>query len=170
MSATCSKSVNSFPRSKVLIMTHEILQESPQFFQPPFLPLSPVLPSFLGQASTISVKPTPSQSLDLAVLSVQDPPPGGTTGSIHISLEVATPQVPPLATLMEATLGFYSLVCVSHSVMSNSLRSHELQPSRLFCPWDSPGKNAGVGSYSLLQGLFLTQGLNPCHLHCRQIL
>ena len=36
--------------------------------------------------------------------------------------------------------------------------------------WDSPGKNAGVGSQSLLWGIFLTQGLNPCLLHCRQIL
>ena len=38
---------------------------------------------------------------------------------------------------------------------------------------DSPGKNTGVGCHALLQGLFLTQGLNPCLLwllHCRQIL
>ena len=41
------------------------------------------------------------------------------------------------------------------------------------CPWDSPGKNTGVGCHALLQGIFLTQGLN-LHLlqflHCRQIL
>ena len=42
-------------------------------------------------------------------------------------------------------------------------------------PWtiqsmDSPGKNAGVGSLSLLQGIFLTQRLNPGLLHCRGIL
>ena len=35
---------------------------------------------------------------------------------------------------------------------------------------DSPGKNTQVGSLSLLQGVFLTQGLNPSLLHCRQIL
>ena len=35
---------------------------------------------------------------------------------------------------------------------------------------DSPGKNTGVGSLSLLQGIFLTQGSNPGLLHCRQIL
>ena len=34
-------------------------------------------------------------------------------------------------------------------------------PSRLFSPWDSPGKNTGVGCHALLQGLFLTQGWNP---------
>ena len=35
-----------------------------------------------------------------------------------------------------------------------------VQPTRLFCPWNSPGKITGVGSHSLLQGIFLTQGLN----------
>ena len=32
------------------------------------------------------------------------------------------------------------------------------------CPWDSPGKNTGVGSHFLLQGIFPNQGLNPCLL------
>ena len=41
---------------------------------------------------------------------------------------------------------------------------------RLLCPWNSPGKNTGVGSHFLLQGNFLTQGSNPRLLHCRQIL
>ena len=36
------------------------------------------------------------------------------------------------------------------------------------CPWNSPGQNT-VGSLSLLQGIFPTQGLNPGLLHCRQI-
>ena len=40
----------------------------------------------------------------------------------------------------------------------------------LLCPWNSSGKNTGVGSHSLLQGIFLIHGLNPCLLHCRQIL
>ena len=47
--------------------------------------------------------------------------------------------------------------CVSCSVMCNSLQPHELQPARLFCPWNSPGKNTGMGSNSLLQGIFLTR-------------
>ena len=41
------------------------------------------------------------------------------------------------------------------------LRPHGLQPSRLLCPWDFPGKNTGVGFHFLLQGIFLTQGLDP---------
>ena len=38
-------------------------------------------------------------------------------------------------------------------------------PSRLLCPWDSPGKKTGVVFHALLQGLFLTQGSNLCLLH-----
>ena len=38
---------------------------------------------------------------------------------------------------------------------------------QVFCPGNSPGKNTGMGSHSLLQGIFLTQGLNPGLLHCR---
>ena len=45
--------------------------------------------------------------------------------------------------------------------MSDSSWPHGLQPARLLCPWNSPGKNTGVGSCSLLQGIFLTQGLKP---------
>ena len=48
-----------------------------------------------------------------------------------------------------------------------------MQPTRLFCLWDSPGKNTGVGCPVLLQDILLTQRLNPhplCFLHCRQIL
>ena len=45
--------------------------------------------------------------------------------------------------------------------MSNPLQPHGLYPARLFCPWDSPGKNTGVGCHALLQGIFPTQGWNP---------
>ena len=43
------------------------------------------------------------------------------------------------------------------SVMFDSLQPHGLWPARLLCPWDSPGKNTGVGCHFLLQGIFLTQ-------------
>ena len=52
-----------------------------------------------------------------------------------------------------------------HPVASNSLRPHGL-----YSPWNSPGNYTGVGSCSLLQGIFSTQGLNPGLLHCRWIL
>ena len=57
-------------------------------------------------------------------------------------------------------------MCVlSHSVVSNTLWPHGLWPARLLCPWDSPGKNIGVGRHCLLQGIFPTQGSNPHLLH-----
>ena len=59
---------------------------------------------------------------------------------------------------------------VSGSVASDSLQPHRLQPARLLCPWNSPGKNTGVGCRSLHQGIFQTQGLNPGLPHCRQII
>ena len=51
--------------------------------------------------------------------------------------------------------------------MSDSLQPHGLEPTRLLCPWDFPGKNTGVGSHFLLQGIFPTQGLN---LHLQRLL
>ena len=51
-----------------------------------------------------------------------------------------------------------------------SVVSDSLWPHGLYSPWNSPGQNTGVGSLSLLQGIFPTQGLNPGLLHCRQIL
>ena len=41
--------------------------------------------------------------------------------------------------------------------------------NRLYSPWNSPGQNTGVGSLSLLQRIFPTQGSNPSLLNCRQI-
>ena len=52
--------------------------------------------------------------------------------------------------------------CESLSVVSNSLWSHGL-----YSPWNSPGQNTTVGSLSLLQGIFPTQGLNTGLPHCR---
>ena len=48
---------------------------------------------------------------------------------------------------------------VSCSVVSDSLKPHGLKPARLLCPWNSLSRNTGVGCYSLLQGIFLTQGI-----------
>ena len=52
-----------------------------------------------------------------------------------------------------------------HSVVFNSLRPHSL-----YSLWNSPGQNAGVGSLSLLQGIFPTQGSTPGLPHYRWIL
>ena len=50
-------------------------------------------------------------------------------------------------------------------VVSDSSQLPELQLARLLCPWNSPGKNAGVGCHFLPQGIFLTQGSNLGLLH-----
>ena len=50
---------------------------------------------------------------------------------------------------------------VSCSTVSDSLLSHGLQPTRLLHPWDSRGTNTGVGGHALLQGIFLTPGIEP---------
>ena len=64
-----------------------------------------------------------------------------------------------------------SIVCASHEVMSGSSQPMDpLQQARLFCPWNSPGKNTGVDCCALLQGIFLTQGLNSGLPHCGQML
>ena len=62
-------------------------------------------------------------------------------------------------------------VCSDTSVVSYSLWPHGC--ASLLCPWDSTGENTGVGCHALLQGIFMTQGLNLhllCLLPCKQIL
>ena len=82
-------------------------------------------------------------------------------GSLHVVSEV---------TNEGAYISALHIESESRSVLPNSLRPQELQPARLLCLWDFPGKNTGVGCHFLLQGSFLTQGLNPGLLHCRLIL
>ena len=66
-------------------------------------------------------------------------------------------------------MNFCLRMCISHSVVSDSLWLHGLfLPG--FSAWNSSGKNTGVGSHSILQGIFPIQELNPSLLHCRHIL
>ena len=58
---------------------------------------------------------------------------------------------------------------ISSSFLTAPPHANGLWPTKLLCPWDFPGKSTGVGCHSLLQGIFSTQGLNPHHLHCTQI-
>ena len=74
------------------------------------------------------------------------------------------------STTREASVGLWSKVKWSRSVVSNSLQPHGLWPTRLLGPWDFPGMNPGLCCHFLLQGIFLTQGSNPKCLHCRQTL
>ena len=59
----------------------------------------------------------------------------------------------------------YKQLCVfNHSDVSGSLQLHGLWPTRLLCPWDSPGKNTGVGCHFPLQRIFLTRESNSALL------
>ena len=53
---------------------------------------------------------------------------------------------------------------------SRSVVSDSLWPHGLYSPWNSPGQNTGVGSLSILQGIFPSRGLNPHLAHWRLIL
>ena len=75
------------------------------------------------------------------------------------------------ATICGRTVCVDICVCVLVAqIMSESLRPHGLWPTRLFYPWDPPGKDTGVSCLSLLQGIFMAQGLNLGLLHCSWIL
>ena len=67
------------------------------------------------------------------------------------------PSLPIQETLSEEPDESQSVSC---SVVSDSLRPYGLEPTRLLCPWDSLGKNTGVGSYALRQGLS-HKGIEP---------
>ena len=76
-------------------------------------------------------------------------------------MHCSSAQYPPLPIIFQKL----RVKSESHSVMSNFL-----QPHGLYSPWNSPGKNTGVHSLSLLQGVFPTEGSNPGLPHCRPIL
>ena len=59
---------------------------------------------------------------------------------------------------------------ISTQSESRSAKSDSLRPQGLYIPWNSPGQNAGVGSLSLLQGIFPTQGSNSGLPHYRCII
>ena len=59
---------------------------------------------------------------------------------------------------------------IPHVKWSELVVSDSLWPHELYSPSNSPGRNPGVSSLSLLQGIFPTQGWNPGLPHCRRIL
>ena len=61
-------------------------------------------------------------------------------------------------------------VCVLNHFSSVRLFVTPWTIASFLWPWDSPGKNSGVGCYALLQGIFPTQRLNLGLPYCRQIL
>ena len=73
--------------------------------------------------------------------------------------------------MMNSDTHSYCYHCVELVTQSClTLWPHGLESARFLYPWDSSGKNTGVGSYPVFQGIFPTQGSNQGLLHCRQIL
>ena len=62
------------------------------------------------------------------------------------------------------------LLLLSHFSRVRLFATPWTEPSRLLCPWDSPGNSPGVDCHFLLQGIFPTQGSNPGLPHCRPTL
>ena len=56
---------------------------------------------------------------------------------------------------------YVHVFALSHVWLCNLM---DCSPPRLLCLWDCPGTDTGVGSHFLLQGIFLTRGLNQCLL------
>ena len=57
------------------------------------------------------------------------------------------------------------LLLLNRVSLSDSVRPHRRQPNRLLCPWDSPGKNIGVGCHFLLQCIKVkseSEGVQSC--------
>ena len=79
---------------------------------------------------------------------------------------------------MQIKMVKYHFMCINLNKQSESWKESEScsvmfnssQPHGLYSPWDSPGQNTGVGSLSLLQQIFPTQGLKPRSPHCGRIL
>ena len=105
--------------------------------------------------------------------------------SIHLDATIKSSLTVPVRTPLSLSLEFWNrylpslkltmiewLCCavLSHSVVSDSLWPHGLESTRLLCPWDSSGKNPGVGCHFLLRGISWTQGSNPNSCIGRQIL
>ena len=111
---------------------------------------------FLSASTSTCQGSLPSQvkDLSLVVLTYQD---------LYFILPLVTGHNSTRTTFMDATS-----IYLNH--IMTILFKLIMQPSRLLCPWDSPGKNTVVGCQSLLQRIFTILELNLGLLHCRYIL
>ena len=100
-------------------------------------------------------------------------PPGSSVCAIlhAIILEwVAMPSSRESSLPRDQTLGCWIDRQITEKNESCSVISDSRWPHGLYSSWNSPGQNTGVGSCSLLQRIFPTQGSNPGLLHCRRLL
>ena len=91
------------------------------------------------------------------------------------SADKKEPQTARCKMNLEMNFSYNHYILVNHIITEMIRESHSvvfdfLQPHGLYSPWNSLGQNIGVGSLSLLQGIFPTQESNPFLLHCRCVL
>ena len=84
--------------------------------------------------------------------------------------DLPDPGITPASLMSPALAGEFFTTSVIWESESHSVRSDCLWLHELYSPWNSPGQNTGLGSLSLLQGIFPAQESNPGLLHCRRIL
>ena len=114
--------------------------------------------------------------------SVHGDPPGKNTGvGFHALLQgifLTQGLNPCLLCLLHWQVGSFPLA-LHGNLMEYNLLKKEKEKAESLCyttdcwlsgvlqapPWNCPGKKTGVGCHFLFQGIFLTQGSNPCHLH-----
>ena len=105
---------------------------------------------------------TPSSILAWEILWTEEPGRLQSLGLQNVGHDLATIQHNSIYSYahMEYIYVYICMCCAMFtcSVMSNSVLPCRLQPARLLCPQDFPGKNTGVGCHFLLQGIFPTQG------------
>ena len=120
---------------------------------------------------SLSETPLPRSAADRAPLESLSPLRRAHSSSVSPTpppwlLVLSSFPLPGLSPLQGCRMWPLGLVLIA-SVVSNPVRPHGRQPARLRCPWDSPGKNTGVGCCAVLQGVFLTQGSIARLLHGR---
>ena len=114
-------------------------------------------------------------SLHLPVPNSQSiPPPAFHLGN-HRSVLYAYVSAASISSFVSYFIFHIQAIYQSHSSVQLfatpwTVAHHASQPAMFLCPWNSLGKNTGMGSHSLLQEIFPTQGSNLGLPHCRQIL
>ena len=95
----------------------------------------------------------------------------GNRSYVEILAIVYPPKIIPLVDIKNKIFHFSVViqVVVGAESESRSVLSDSLQPPGLYSPWNSPGQNTGVGTLSLLQGIFPTQGLSPGLPHYKRV-
>ena len=83
----------------------------------------------------------------------------------HEGGEICIETADTLHRIAQTNTTLQSNCCLVAKSYLTIVQPHGLQPTSLFCPQDFPGKKTGVGCHFPLEGIFMTQGSNPCLLH-----